>query len=63
MQAKIPTVGLEKGRNYALDLTDLALIFFLNDQVIVRRVDHAIGELLKRKSEATNLAFLPFSKT
>ena len=61
MQAKIPRVGLEKGRNYALDLTDPALIPFPRDQVIVRRVDHAIGELLKRKSEATNPAFLPYS--
>ena len=61
MQAKIPWVGLEKGGNFALDLTDPALIFFPRYQVIVMGVDHAIGELLKRKSEATNLAFLPYS--
>ena len=61
MQAKIPSVGLEKGRSYVLDLTDPALIFFPRYQVIVMGVDHAIGELQKRKSEATNLAFLPYS--
>ena len=60
MQAKIPSVGLEKGRNYALDLTDSALIFFLNDQVIVRRGAMRSGNFLNEKARLLTSLFYRF---